>query len=164
MRCHRQRISSVLDPSWRKEVAEKRYDMTVNDSFLYKSFWQRVFTQPGRVEDGRGSLGPMANAPFPSHQSTILRVRASLTDSSRPWGARSNRIARAARPSLPGFPDRQTFSDSVGMSQRCLPEAEVAAVLHSITRSAGFLALTNGASPLICVAGPKIIRLRWLLE
>jgi hypothetical protein len=26
---------------------------------------------------------------FPSHQSTIIRVRASLTDSSRPWGARS---------------------------------------------------------------------------
>src|SRR6266446_4470367 len=39
-----------------------------------------------------------------------------------------------------------------------VPEAEVA-VLHSIPPSVRFWALTNGGSPLICVACPKIIPL-----
>jgi hypothetical protein len=59
-------------------------------------FVQKHFTQSGRVEDGRGSLGPMANAPFPipAHRTGRADFRHPALRLVSPWGTRGE-IGRA---------------------------------------------------------------------
>jgi hypothetical protein len=62
-----------------------------------------------------------------------------------------NRVSLTVRPSLPAFPDKQTFSGSVGMSQRCLI-GDVTPV-YSITLSTVASNLEGSFRP-ECLGGP----------
>ena len=78
---------------------------------------------------------------FPSHQSTIIRVRASPTDSSRPWGARSiaslGPRARHFRVFLIGR-HFQTPSACLKAACQTLKSPPFSILLHGVGRVLGF--------------------------
>jgi hypothetical protein len=96
----------------------------------------------GRVEDGRGSLGPFGHRPV-SHptacqlpdQSTIVRVRPSLTDGSRPRGRTVNRAVSTSRKAVLLYPVERTFPVSAAKPRNLTPDQALWTIIAASTQT-----------------------------